>query len=108
MNWIGWAILAIVLLWLAKHFSFNAGRKFGYQIADLIGIERRLFSSALLEVGITWNHLKVMKNSGTSVVEAANLLIPDLVQGLAIVRQKFGEQPLISAAERAVESFQDQ
>lgn len=82
--------------------SIVPGERFSRAVAHCIGVDAALYSSALLEVGISGAHLKQMKNSGYSEQEAASELMPLFKDGLAIVRSRFGEQPLIIEAEEAI------
>ncbi len=83
-------------------FSFNKGRKFSNQIADHLGIHRGLYSSSLLETGVTWAHLKLLMKTGCSAREAADELMPAFIQGLTIIESRFGPQPTIQQAESVV------
>ena len=86
-------------------FSFWTGRRFCNKIANHLGVRPALYSSALLECGTTWYHLKVLKQSGMSPEEAASKLMPTFVRGLAALHQKFGDQPEILAAHRKIEEW---
>lgn len=83
-------------------FSFFTGRKFCNKIASHLGINSALYSSALLESGVTWFHIKTLKKTGCTIPEAAETLMPNFVQGLNIVRGKFGPQQEILDAEEMV------
>ncbi len=48
--------------------------------------------TVLLEVGVTWAHLKAMKKAGHSVEETAIALIPAMYEGIQSLRNKFGDQ----------------
>lgn len=76
-------------------FSMIVGRKAANEIADHIGVDRALFSSALLESGTTWAHLKTLKQLEYSIDEAAKAVLPSFEKGLIIIRDRFGEQTQI-------------
>ena len=88
--------------------SLFTGPKFAKAIADYLGVDRRLFSSALLEAGTTEFHLKVLKQAGYSVEEAANDLMPTFERGLTIIKERYGEQPKITAGENAIKNWSGQ
>ena len=83
-------------------FSFFTGRKFCNEIAVHLGIPKSVYSSALLESGVTWFHLKVIKKSGASVQEASDELMPAFSNGLLKMTEKFGMQPEITQASEVV------
>ncbi len=86
-------------------FSLFTGRKYSNEIADYLKIDRRLYSSALLEAGVSWGTLKPYQKNGTPIEKMAFLLMPSFIQGLAIIKQRFGEQPTIISAEYIVRDW---
>ena len=87
-------------------FSFWTGRKYSNRVAEYLGVNAALFSSALLEAGVTWYHLKVMKKCGVTVHQAAEKLLPAFKDGLAIVENRFGQQSLIKDAQEKIAEFE--
>ncbi|MEW5993449.1 MAG: hypothetical protein AB1744_03540 [Candidatus Zixiibacteriota bacterium] len=83
-------------------FGLFSGKRFCEDVAAQLGVNAALFSSALMEVGITWAHFKQLKKTGTSATDALNVLAPPFEEGLAIVRARFGAQREIVEAEEAV------
>lgn len=79
-------------------FGGKVGKHFCNEIADYLGIERKLFSSGLLERGTTHFHIKTLKEMGTSTEEAAKTLLPTFCLGLEMINGKFGPLPEIQAA----------
>lgn len=86
-------------------FSFWTGRKFSNAVADHLGIKRSLYSSALLESGITWYHMKLLKQRGATLGEASEELMPACLRGLEIIDHKFGPQPEIDDALRKARAW---
>ncbi|AJD51513.1 MULTISPECIES: hypothetical protein [Thalassospira] len=87
-------------------FSFWMGRKFANSIASYLDINASLLSSALLEVGITWYQLKLMKKSGMTIREAAEKLLPAITSGIDVIERKFGQQGLIVDARKKLNDFE--
>ncbi len=86
-------------------FSFFTGRRFCNQIAKEIGIDKALLGTALLECGTTWYHLKILKMTGLTAKEAGIELIPNIIQGLDILVNKYGSQKLITEANCSLNEF---
>tara|TARA_E500000318_G_scaffold99852_2_gene102159 strand:- start:1186 stop:1695 length:510 start_codon:yes stop_codon:yes gene_type:complete len=87
-------------------FSFWTGRRYSNKIADYLGVNKALFNSALLEAGVTWYTLKVMKRDGVTVHAAAEVLLPALKSGLAQVDLRFGPQVMIDEAKVKISEFE--
>jgi len=82
----------------------SKGKAFGNEIADSMGISRNLFHTAV-ETGGFNMHLIVLaslKDEGKSVVDARELILPFLAQGLAALEQRFGRQNEIDHAKPIV------
>lgn len=86
-------------------FSLFAGPKYAKEISRELGVREALFSSALLEVGMTWAAAKWLRESGMSNREAIEVLLPKFEDGLEILTRKFGPQEEILNAHAAVERW---
>jgi hypothetical protein len=108
MKIIGIAVGALVLVWFAKMalgwfgLGLGAGRKYGNQIADHLGLSRNLFHT-ILEHGVDGPSLVVLGSlKALPVDRAAVKLAPSMVRGLMKLEKKFGTQPQIEEAKQAV------
>ena len=83
-------------------FWSNKGREYSNSIADHLNIDRNLFGSALLEIGITWNDLKALSDSNIPINEGEAILAPKFLEGLQIIENKYGPQQKIAKAKSAI------
>lgn len=83
-------------------FGFGDGRQFQNEIARTLGVEGNLVGTCLLEVGISWSHLKQMKRSGMSPEAALHVLAPSMMQAVLLLQNRFGPQPELRQLELAL------
>ncbi len=92
-------------LWGLRRTSM--GKKFGNEIADSMGIPRRVFHTAI-ELGGMEMHLvflAVLKDEGKSINEAREEMLPILMDGLYAMEARFGTQMQITDSIETVMSF---
>jgi hypothetical protein len=80
---------------ILKLFGFRAQKSFANEIADTLGIDRRLYKTAMFEVGISTREINEMKKSGMSAYDVGIYSLPTLITGLNMLEKKFGKQALI-------------
>lgn len=89
-------------------FGKNSGKQFSNEIADHLGVDQSLYSTALLELGVSWGTLKALRKQGMTVEEAANGMLGTFLQGLDILENKFGQQLMIDEARERVAPLIDE
>lgn len=79
-------------------------RRIGKRVADSMGIGHNLFFSALEQtLPLYLSMLAVLEREGNGVPHARQLLLPYLLQGLNVLEERFGHQPMIDAARESAE-----
>ncbi|WP_417447155.1 hypothetical protein [Kangiella sp.] len=94
--------------YLKGFFITNKGRKFGNEIADYLGVERRLFHCAMEEGGCDMHLVKLynLKLDGFSLEDIAVDAWDFLIPGLDEIEKRFGGQNLIQQARKSINQFQ--
>ncbi|KQX40400.1 hypothetical protein ASD04_07175 [Devosia sp. Root436] len=77
---------------------FTKGKKLANAVADQVGIKRDLFDTALLEMGVSWMTWKSFEDSALTPRMLADEIRPQVVQGLNVLKQKFGDLDEITKA----------
>lgn len=70
---------------------FTKGKKLANAVADHVGIKRDLFDTALLQVGVSWMTWKSLEDSAVTPAMLADEIRPQVMQGLDVLKQKFGD-----------------
>lgn len=86
-------------------FGFGDGKKFQNELARVLGVEGNLVGTCLLEVGISWSHLKHLKRAGVTPEAVLHTLAPSMLQGVHLLEQRFGQQPELRKLEVALLPF---
>ncbi len=86
------------IFWAFRQTS--KGKKFGNEIADSLTISRSLFHTALEEGGLAMHlpMLASLKDQGTSIIEARNIVLPFLANGVLLLEQRLGSLDVICKA----------
>lgn len=94
--------------YLKGFFITNKGRKFGNEVADYLGVERRLFHCAMEEGGCDMHLVKLynLKLDGFSLEDVAVDACDFLIPGLDEIETRFGGQNLIQQARKSINQFQ--
>lgn len=90
------------ILWAFRRTS--RGKKFGNEIADSMAISRSLFHTAIEEGGLRMHlvMLASLKDQGTSVIEARDVCLPILANGILLLEQRLGSLSEISKAKSII------
>lgn len=84
-------------------FGGKEGKQVCNNVADHIGVDKKIFESALLDVGVTHQYFRALKLVPTEQI--AGEILPALGQGLMSLNRKFGPQKELSRAYDAVEEY---
>ena len=85
----------------------SRGKNFGNEIADSMGLPRNLFHTAVEGGGFAMHLITLasLKDEGASVVEAREMCLPYLSQGIENLKSRFGNVPKIMAAKELLDVF---
>ena len=83
---------------ILKFLSFGSGASFSNEVADELGVNRRLYMTAMFEAGVSTRMLDELRKAGMSSREVGTQFVPVLMEGLDLLEEKFGEQELIKEA----------
>ncbi|EZI25377.1 hypothetical protein PE143B_0124720 [Pseudomonas extremaustralis 14-3 substr. 14-3b] len=84
-----------------------AGRRFGNDVAKYLGVDRRLFHNAL-ELGGLHDHLVLLGfavKANQDIGDVAMLVSGYLIDGIEVMKVRFGARPMMTAATRNVLMF---
>lgn len=84
-----------------------AGRRFGNDVAKYLGIDHRLFHNAL-ELGGLHNHLVLLGRAieaKQDIGDVAMLVSGYLIDGIEVMKVRFGARPIMAVATRNVLMF---
>lgn len=86
------------MLWAFRRTS--RGKKFGNEIADSMAISRSLFHTAIEEGGLGMHlvMLASLKDQGASVIEARDICLPILANGILLLEKRLGSLDVICKA----------
>jgi len=98
---------AIALAFVSGYIATRLdARRIGKRVANSMGISHNLFFSALEQtLPLYLSVLAALEREGNGVPHARQLLMPYLLQGLNVLEERFGCQPMIDAARESAKPF---
>ncbi|GFM88394.1 hypothetical protein PSCICO_37930 [Pseudomonas cichorii] len=83
------------------------GKSFGNEVADYLGVNRRLYHGAMEEGGCSQHMLRLyhLRSQGVALEEVAYHSCDYLSLGLLGLERRFGKQKLISQAQENINRF---
>ncbi len=92
---------------LSGFFKVSSGKKYGNKIADYLGVDQRLFHSAMEEGGCEMHLLKLhdLKQENIELSEISYHSTKYLLPGFLSIEKRFGKQRLITYAVQNVGEF---
>lgn len=97
-------------------FSMFGGFGLANEMADEIGVERKLYKSALTEVGVNFSRFKHQRaklieggaNSTVSLQVLTCMYVQELIDGIQILQNKFPHMSENSEAVSAIRKYVDE
>lgn len=85
----------------------SQGKRFGNQVADLLGVHRGLYHCAMEEGGCQMHLIKLyqLKEDGESIERVALHSCQFLFPGLEAIQARFGKQSLVDEARSRVLAY---